>query len=177
VLATVLPDDSANVFITLTARDLNPAMEIIARAESPSTEKKLLRSGANRVVLPTLIGATKIAHMITCPSAEDLLMETAGTMRLTEELKQIGLELTEIELKTNSPLVGQSVKDVEVGGRGGLVIVAIKKAVGTLVRNPAGDVRLAAGDVFVILGHGDAMPQLSRLFQSRTGITYRGAAT
>ena len=47
VLATVLPpDDSANVFITLTARELNSTIEIIARAESPSTEKKLLRSGA-----------------------------------------------------------------------------------------------------------------------------------
>ncbi|MEM1305049.1 MAG: potassium channel family protein, partial [Planctomycetota bacterium] len=53
-LATVLPDDAANVFITLTARELNPDLEIIARAENPSTEKKLLRSGATRVVLPAV---------------------------------------------------------------------------------------------------------------------------
>ncbi len=48
VLATVLPDDTANVFITLTARDLNPNIEIIARAESPSTKKKLMRSAPAR---------------------------------------------------------------------------------------------------------------------------------
>ena len=52
VLATVLPDDTVNVFITLTARELNSELEIIARGESPSTERKLLRSGANKVVLP-----------------------------------------------------------------------------------------------------------------------------
>jgi voltage-gated potassium channel len=176
VLATVLPDDTINVFITLTARDLNPTIEIIARAESPSTEKKLMRSGANRVVLPALIGATKIAHMITRPSAEDLLMETVGKMHLNEELKQIGLEMTEVEIKPNSPLAGRTVADVEVSGRGGLVIVAIKKLDGTLVRHPSSDVKLAAHDVFVILGHADSLPQLAARASSRTTSTYRGVA-
>ena len=54
-VASVLSDDAANVFLTLTARELNPTIRIIARAESPSTEKKLLRSGATCVVLPTAI--------------------------------------------------------------------------------------------------------------------------
>ena len=174
VLATVLPDDSANVFITLTARELNPTIEIIARAESPSTEKKLRRSGANRIVMPAFIGATKIAHMITCPSAEDLLMETVGKMHLNEELKQIGLEMTQIEIKPNTPLVGQSVADVEVTGSGGLVIVAIRKADGTLLRDPRPDVRLAGGDVFIILGHSNALPQIARRVNARVATVYRG---
>jgi voltage-gated potassium channel len=176
VLATVLPDDSANVFITLTARELNPTIEIIARAESPSTEKKLMRSGANRVVMPAHIGATKIGHMITRPSAEDLLLETAGKMYLNEELKQIGLEMTEIELQAGSPLVGRAVSDAELNGRGGLVIVAIKKADGTLLRNPGPEVKLAANDIFVVLGHSDALPQLSHRIKVRTATTYRGVA-
>jgi voltage-gated potassium channel len=176
VLATVLPDDSANVFITLTARELNSTIEIIARAESPSTEKKLMRSGASRVVMPAHIGATKIAHMITRPSAEDLLMATVGQMHLNEELKQIGLEMIEIEIKGNSPLIGHTIADVEVSGRGGLVIVAIKKADGSLVRNPRADLKLAASDIFVILGHADALPQLNHRVKTRTATTYRGVA-
>ncbi|WP_158809099.1 TrkA family potassium uptake protein, partial [Beijerinckia sp. L45] len=56
-LATVLPDDAANVFITLSARGLNRELTIIARGEAPTTEKKLLQAGADRVVLPTRIGA------------------------------------------------------------------------------------------------------------------------
>jgi len=61
-LATVLPQDALNVFITLTARDLSPALKIIARGEQPSTEKKLLQAGADEVILPATIGGLRIAH-------------------------------------------------------------------------------------------------------------------
>ena len=67
ILATVLPDDAANVFITLSARSLNPALHIIARGEVPSTESKLRQAGANQVVLPTHIGAERMAEMILFP--------------------------------------------------------------------------------------------------------------
>ncbi|GAB5404745.1 MAG: potassium channel protein [Aureliella sp.] len=63
-LASVLPNDAVNVFITLTARDLNQHIDIIARAESPTTEYKLRRSGANHVVLPAAIGALRMAEII-----------------------------------------------------------------------------------------------------------------
>ena len=61
---TVLPDDAINVFITLGAREMNPKLEIIARAECPSTEHKLRRSGAHHVVMPASIGALRIAQII-----------------------------------------------------------------------------------------------------------------
>ncbi len=173
VMAAVLSDDTSNVFVTLTARDLNPTIQIIARAESPSTEKKLIRSGANRVVLPALIGATKIAHMIVRPSAEDMLLEATGNAHLNEELRHIGLELTEIELKPESPLVGQKVGNVEVSGQGGFVVVAIKRRDGTVVRAPDPSEDLAAGDTFVILGHDKALPDLMRRAKPRT-TNYRG---
>ena len=64
VLATVLPNDAANVFITLSARNMNPRIQIIARGGLPSTERKLLQAGANRVVLPAHIGADRIAHFL-----------------------------------------------------------------------------------------------------------------
>ena len=63
--ATVLPNDAANVFITLAARELNESIRIIARAESPCTERKLIRSGATHVVLPATIGAMHIAQLAT----------------------------------------------------------------------------------------------------------------
>lgn len=64
VIATVLPDDAANVFITLSARNLSPRVEIIARGEAPTTESKLRHAGADKVVMPTHIGAERIAEMI-----------------------------------------------------------------------------------------------------------------
>jgi voltage-gated potassium channel len=66
VLASVLPDDAINVFITLTARNLNSELIIVARGEFPSTEKKLRQAGADHVVLPAEIGALRLSHIITC---------------------------------------------------------------------------------------------------------------
>jgi voltage-gated potassium channel len=172
VLATVLPDDTANVFITLSARELNPTMEIIARAESPSTEKKLLRSGATRIVLPALIGATKIAHMIIRPTADDMLQEATGTLYLNEELKAIGLELMEVEIQSGSPMCDQSLGEVDLGS--GFVIVAIRSPNGHAVRNPPPETKLSAGDMFILLGHQGALPQLARRARARTAISFRG---
>lgn len=176
VMATVLPDDTANVFITLTARELNAKLDIIARAESPSTEKKLLRSGANRIVMPALIGATKIAHMIVRPTAEEVLLEGTGTTFLNEELKLIGLELIEIVLQANSPLVGETIGDIEVGNNTGIVVVAVRKADGTLVRNPEAKATLGARDVLMIVAHRESVPLLARRAKGRS-VSFRGATT
>jgi voltage-gated potassium channel len=175
VLATVLPDDAANVFVTLTARELNPKIEIIARAEYPSTEQKLIRSGANQVVMPAAIGATKIANMVTRPSAEAMLQESIGRTYLNDELKQIGLEMMEFELDEQSPLVGQTVGSVESEGPGGFVVVAIKHKSGDFVRNPPPEQPLQSGDMFLILGHIENVPQLVRRAAPRASITYRGS--
>jgi Trk K+ transport system NAD-binding subunit len=69
-LATVLPDDATNVFITLTARDLSDSIRIISRAESPSTERKLKRGGASCVVMPAAIVAVRISQLAASPLAE-----------------------------------------------------------------------------------------------------------
>jgi voltage-gated potassium channel len=172
VLATVLPDDTTNVFITLSARELNPTMEIIARAESPSTEKKLIRSGATRIVLPALIGATKIAQMILRPTADDLLQEATGTAYLNDELKNIGLEMTEITIQPGSPLCESPLSEAELGG--GFVIVALRQPNGHCVRDMKSEVRLGPGDVLIILGHQGAAPQIARRARSRSAMSYRG---
>jgi voltage-gated potassium channel len=173
VLATVLPDDTTNVFITLSARELNATIEIIARAESPSTEKKLLRSGATRIVLPALIGATKIAQMILRPTADDLLQAATGTAYLNEELRSIGLEMMEITIHAGSPLCDQPLCDVEMSG--GFVIVAIRQSDGHCIREPKSEAKLAGGDVLIILGHQGALPQLARRARARGTVSYRGS--
>ena len=87
-LLTTLPDDASNVFIALTARNLNTTLNIIARAEQPSTQKKLLQAGANHVVLPAAIGAQRMAAMVTHPSAVDFLELVAGKGRLDVEIDE-----------------------------------------------------------------------------------------
>jgi voltage-gated potassium channel len=172
VVATVLSDDKANVFITLSARELSAKVEIIARAESPSTEKKLMRSGATRIVLPALIGATKIAQMILRPSADELLQQATGTMYLNEELKAISLELMEIEIQAGSSLCEQSLDEVEVSS--GFVIVALRRPGGQCIRDLQSKVKMGLGDIFIILGHKGAVPEIARRAHTRKVVTYRG---
>jgi len=174
VLATVLSSDTANVFVALTARELNPSIQIIARAEAATTERKLLRSGANRVVLPAVIGATKIAHIIARPSAEELLVGVTGNQALTDELQQIGLTLTEVVVAAGSYLEGRTVGEVEAAA-GGFVIVAVKAADGTLTRATDQTIRLAANDALMILGHDNIVPELTRRAKPAPTTSYRGA--
>ena len=117
-LASVLPSDSANVFVTLTATGLRPDLAVIARAENPSSESKLRRSGASQVVLPAAIGADRIANIIARPSAESMLRNSTRTgIELGEDLDRLGLRLEELELHQPSPLIGRAVREIEVGGQ------------------------------------------------------------
>ncbi|MEM9657998.1 MAG: potassium channel protein [Planctomycetota bacterium] len=175
VLATVLPDDASNVFITLTAHDLNPSLEIIARGEHPSTEKKLLRSGATQVVLPHVIGGMKMAQLITRPSTEEMLAHAAGVGELQHELSHIGLKLDELPIVAGSPLDGQSVGDIELKGNRGFLIVGVRRSSGGVQVNPEGDCPLAEGDAVIILGHEGDLPQLAKRYAQAAEITYRGA--
>lgn len=171
-LTTVLPDDTANVFITLTARELNASIQIIARAENPNTQKKLLRSGANKIVLPALIGATKIANMITRPTAEDMLGESEGIAHFNEELKTIGLELIDVPIAATSALIGQTVGQIEMGS--GFILVGLKRSDGTFLRRAPVNEIVQVGDTLIVLGHGESLPQLTRKAKPKE-TSYRGA--
>lgn len=92
VLVTALPGNADNVFLTLTARNLNSKLMIIARGENPSTQQKLHQAGANRVVMTAAIGARRMATMITRPSAVEFLELISDRQLLDAELDEITLE-------------------------------------------------------------------------------------
>ena len=174
VVAIVLPDDAANVFITLTARELNRDVEIIARGEFPSTEKKLLRSGATRVVLPAAIGATRIARLITRPSAEDILADKRQQATLSDDLEQIGLRITEVRIPVNSDFCDQALEDISFGTRHQFVVIAVRSSDGTVTRSPLPTYQLQKDDAIVVLAPQQAELRLQRSPQS-SEILYRGA--
>lgn len=175
VLATVLSQDANNVFVTITAREMNPGLTIIARGENPRTEKKLLGSGADKVVLPTAIGAKKLAQMIIRPTAENLLEQLTSRSDMSEELGRIGLRFEELEVTPESAIAGKALADIELRGNHGFLIVGIRTADGATTLHPPTDTQLAAGDVVIILGHGDDIPELAARFTAkRDKMTYRG---
>ena len=100
VLATVVPHDACNVFITLTARGMSDSIRIIARAELPVTESKLIRSGANHVVIPAAIGAIRVAQLAINESgdAEQLPENRYRILGATRETARTGRpELGDVE--------------------------------------------------------------------------------
>jgi voltage-gated potassium channel len=176
VLAVVLPDEAANVFITLSARELNGSIEIISRGERPETERKLLRAGANRVVLPTAAGASRIARMITNPSAESLLRDGAGMAQLDEQLRHIGLQFVEIPVPADSTLVNKMIDDIDPRDLAAVIIVAIRTASGEIRRNPHGTSLLAPDDTIILIGRRGDLPK-SLHTAAKAGMTYRGCKT
>jgi voltage-gated potassium channel len=144
-LVTTLPGDADNVFITLTAHNLNPAVRIIARGELRSTEKKLIQAGADSVVLPATTAAQRMATMITRPSAVELIEVVAG-----RQLSEI--ELDELLIPADSPLVGITVRQSEPRTRHGLMIIAVRHADGRLEFNPGGDTAFQTGTSVMVMG-------------------------
>lgn len=177
ILATVLPDDAANVFITLTARTLNPQLEIIARGEQASTEQKLRAAGARRVVLPADIGALRIAHMITQPSAVEFLDQNKSRLSLNAQLAQIDLRIDQLPLPKDSPLGGKRLVEIETLGQGAFLIVGIKRADGSMEASPAKELVLHGGDTLIVVGHREDVPRFAAKYVAAKQISFRGVSS
>lgn len=160
VLATVLPSDAMNVFITLSARDLHPELTIIARGEDPSTERKLTQAGADRVVLPAHIGAERITHLILFPEAAELIDDAEKSHHLKEELGDLGLEMEEAVIPKYSPFAGRSVGDLESIHSGSVIVVALHRKAGGTELRPTRDSILQAGDGVVAVSRGSNLTRL-----------------
>lgn len=174
-LATVLPNDAANVFITLSAVGLNPEIEVIARGEEPTTEHKLRQAGARRVVLPAHIGAERVAHMILHPGAADLAESDDQTRHLQDDLGEFGIHLEEIPIEEGGTLVGAEIREVEGRGGNSFLVVAHRRG-GITQPKPTPDTVLEAGDKLIIIGHAESSLELVRK-SVPVSYRYRGAKT
>ena len=167
VLATVLPSDAMNVFITLSARDLNPELVIIARGEDPATERKLIQAGANRVVLPAHIGAERISHLILFPEAAELIDDAEKAKHLKQELGDLGLEMEEAVISKFSPFVGKCVGDLEALHSGAFIVVALHRREGGTELRPSRGTLLQAGDGVVAVSRGSNLAKLLNVSDSK----------
>jgi voltage-gated potassium channel len=148
-LAAVLPNDMVNVFITLTARNMNAALRIIARAENPTTEKKLRQAGANDIILPALAGGLQIAHRITRPSLLGVLDADSTVIR--NDLQEIGVDIEESPIEASSALVGKPLSAFTEALNGRSIVLAIRHSDGTNSQHPAAHTILLAEDRIISL--------------------------
>lgn len=144
-LVAVVASESDNLFITITARGLNPRLFIVVRAGDEKTRKKLLRAGANRVVLPYLIGGQKMAQIIVKPAVTDFL-------ELTVDDKGIELKMEELQVGESSTLNGVNLVNSGIRRDMNVIIVAIMKKSGNMAFNPSSHTLIEAGDTLIALG-------------------------
>jgi voltage-gated potassium channel len=143
-LVAVVGSDVSNVYITLTARSLNPKLFIVARAEEAGAEQKLLRAGADKVESPYEMGGRKMVHTILRP--------TVVTFMELAMHEGVEWSMEEIAVGTTSPLLGLPLKDSGIRAKLDLIIVAIKRADGEMLFNPTPETTLLAGDTLITLG-------------------------
>lgn len=154
-LAACLPDDADNVYVVLTARDLNAALHIVARAAEEPAEVKLIRAGANRVIAPTIIGGHRMATALLKPAVADFIDSiTASQLELTFE---------QVEVELSSPLVGKKLRDTNIRSDLDIVIVSIRRSDGQMVFNPSGEAVIEGGDMLIAIGHPESLMKMNKL--------------
>jgi voltage-gated potassium channel len=150
--AIVLPNDAANVFITLSARSLNRKLTIIARGEAPSTESKLLQAGADRVVLPAHIGAERIAELVMFQDMTRMLDGFDSTRDVARDLRRLGLDLEVVLAAPGSRCAGYSIGALEIAAAGAFLVVALKRVDGPTILQPSSDTVIHPGDGVALVG-------------------------
>ncbi len=155
-LVTVMASDADNLFTTMGARLLNAKLFIVARVEGTHSEQKLLRAGANRVVSPYHIGGTRVAQAVLRPTVVDFI-------ELATRTEHIELQMEETRIAEHSSLAGSNLRDSRLRADLKVIIVAIKKAAGTMLFNPDPDTTIEGGDILVAIGHKEQLQLLETL--------------
>ncbi|NIN72621.1 MAG: potassium channel protein [Gemmatimonadetes bacterium] len=154
-LAACLADDAENILVCMTARHLNPELTMVARAYSEESLEKLRRAGAARVVSPNVTGGVRMAFSLLRPHVVDFLecaISGAG----------IELRLEQAAIPGGSHFVGQSLAELRIPQRTGLIVLSLQRArgKGPPIYNPGPETRLEAGDVMIVMGSSEQIQQL-----------------
>ncbi len=155
-LIAVVSTDADNLFITLTARGLNPSLFILARSSgSRGTRTKLLRAGASKVISPYYIGARRMAQLLLRPTVTDFI-------DLAMYAGELGLRLEEILVSENAVFAGKRLMESGIRKRHDIIVVAIKRHAGDMLFNPKPDTMILPGDIMIVLGEADHISALEK---------------
>lgn len=153
-LISTLPEEAQNVYLTLTARHMNSKLNIIARADFEEGEKKLLRAGANHVVIPHVLGGIRMAKAALQPHVVDFMqVATMGDE---------GMLVEELLVPGGSSLVGQTLADSKLKQTYGITVIGVKQSGQRMNINPSAETVLNGEDVIVVVGGVDDLDRFSR---------------
>ena len=157
-LVAALDTDADNLYVTVAAKSMHPSIQIIARARNESSEAKLFRAGADRVVNPQQLGGDRMASFVTQPHVVDFIdvVMHDGTLKF---------RLEELTVSSDSPLVGQTLRLAHIRDRTGALVLAIRRADGRFVTNPSPEDSIDSGDVLISVGTAEQLAIPGRVRQ------------
>ena len=158
-LITAVPDDAANLFIVLSARQLNKNLFIISRASQVTSQKKLAFAGANKVIMPDKIGGDHMASLVVMP---DLIT-------FMDKLSVEGEHTTNLEEVEIANFAGQvdcnSLRDLDLRRKTGCTIIGYIDPNGKYIINPEADLKLEPKGKVIVLGRPEQIRKLNQMFQ------------
>ncbi len=155
-IVCVLPMDAQNLYVILTAKELNPSIYILSRAEEEASEHRLLRAGADRVMSPYTIGGVRMAMAILRPAMLDFI-------EITTSRQSLELRMEELAVGDGSSVIGKTLEEAEIRQLYGLIIVAVKKDTGKMIFNPLANYIIQRRDKLISLGEDQNVAKFSNV--------------
>ena len=155
-IVCVLPTDAENLYVILTAKELNPDIYVLSRSEEEESEHRLLRAGADRVMSPYILGGMRMAMAILRPAMLDFI-------EITTSRQSLELRMEEMSVCDGSPIIGKSLEESEIRHNFGLIIVAVKKDSGKMIFNPLASYVIEKGDKLIAMGEDDNVSRFTKV--------------
>lgn len=161
-LITALHVDADNLFVVLSARELNPNLKIISRAIEDSSERKLRRAGADYVILPDSVGGIRMAKLVSEPAVIEFLEHIMAKSGISVNLTEIDCE----ELPRR--FIGRSLKELNIRQKSGANVIGVKKEDGTYIFNPSADIKIEKNSKFFILGTPEQVDLFKKIIEKNS---------
>lgn len=155
-IVCVLPTDAENLYVILTAKELNNGIYILSRSEEEESEHRLVRAGADRVMSPYALGGVRMAMAILRPAMLDFI-------EITTRRQSLELRMEELSVCDGSPIINQSLEESGIRQRYGLIIVAVKKDSGKMIFNPLANYIIAKGDRLIAMGEDENVKRFAEV--------------
>jgi voltage-gated potassium channel len=159
-LVAALDTDADNLYVTVASKSMRPDLQLIARARNESSEPKLVRAGADRVVNPRQLGGDRIASFVVHPHVVDFVDVVMHDGSLT-------FRLGELAVDAESALAGRSLRSAHLRDRTGALVLAIRRPDGTFLTNPSPEAPIEAGDVLISVGTEEQLGALAQVTTER----------
>lgn len=156
-IVAALPSDAENLYTVMSAKTLNPKVRAIARATTEEAVKKLQRGGADAVVSPYITGGKRMAAAALRPQVMDFL---DGVLTGTDS----SFYMEEFLVDPNSCVyVGHTLRDAKLRSQSGALVLAVRRASGTLIVGPTGETAIEGGDMLICLGTAEQLRALNQI--------------